>query len=340
MRAVIVALAMGALSASACAADSSSSKLPAASVDHHLHIQGPELTALLRKLAQRTPELFKGIDPSLLNARSGADALRALDEAGIEQGVLLSVAYAFASPFAKEDAGDIARHTRLENEYNVAAALSSNGRLKAFVGVNPLAAGAMDELRYWAQRDGVTGAKLQLGNSGYDPASDRDIATLAQFFAEAAKANLPVVIHARSSKSHTPADVRRFIDEVLSRAAHLPIQLAHASGGGGLDEALLSGLSVYADAIARKALGTERLVFDLSVVVVDDKTDRQLANRLAELIRSIGLKRFVMASDWPSVLTPVEHNELLESQLPLTFEEWKIILANRAPYFDECHTRR
>ncbi len=45
-------------------------------------------------------------------------------------------------------------------------------------------------------------------------------------------------------------------------------------------------------------------MFDLSVVVVDEKTDPKLAARLAELIRAIGLKRFVMASDWPSVLTP------------------------------------
>ncbi len=96
-------------------------------MDHHLHIQGPELTDLLRKLAARTPELFKGIDPSLLNARSGDDALRVLDEAGIKQGVLLSVAYAFASPFAKQDVGDIAKLTRLENEYNVAEASSSKG---------------------------------------------------------------------------------------------------------------------------------------------------------------------------------------------------------------------
>lgn len=330
MRILIMMLA--ALAASAGLADSNVGELPPAAVDHHLHIQGPELTVLLKKLAARTPELFKSIDPSLLDARSGDDALRVLDEAGIRQGVLLSVAYAFASPFAKEDVGDIAKLTRLENEYNVAAALNSNGRLKAFVGVNPLADGALDELKYWEHRDGVTGVKVQLGNAGYDPASDEDVAALSRFFGVARQADLPIVIHARSANSHTQADVQRFIDDVLSRAPNLPIQVAHASGGGGLDDALLTGLTAYAAAIARRAPGTEQLVFDLSVVVVDDKTDPKLAARFAALIRGIGLKRFVMASDWPSVLTPRKYNELLESQLPLTTAEWQVILANRAPY--------
>ena len=328
----IALMMLAALAASPVLAGSSVGELPPAAVDHHLHIQGPELTELLKKMAARTPELFKGIDPSLLNARSGDDALRVLDEAGIEQGVLLSVAYAFASPFAKEDVGDIAKLTRLENEYNVAAALSSKGRLKAFVGVNPLADGALDELKYWAHRDGVTGVKVQLGNSGYDPTSDPDVATLARFFGAAKQADLPIVIHARSATSHTQADVQRFINEVLARAPNLPIQIAHASGGGGLDEAVLVGLASYAEAIARGAPGTDKLVFDLSVVVVDEKTDPKLAGRFADLIRGIGLKRFVMASDWPSVLTPRKYNELLESQVPLTAAEWKVILANRAPY--------
>lgn len=328
----IAILMLAALAAGPGFADSNVSELPPAAVDHHLHIQGPELTDLLKKLAARTPELFKGIDPSLLNARSGDDALRVLDEAGIKQGVLLSVAYAFASPFAKQDVGDIAKLTRLENEYNVAAASSSKGRLKAFVGVNPLADGALDELKYWAHRDGVTGVKVQLGNSGYDPTSDQDVAALSRFFAAAKQESLPIVVHARSAKSHTQADVRRFIDEVLARAPNLPIQVAHASGGGGLDEAVLTGLAIYAAAIARGAPGTEKLVFDLSVVVVDEKTDPKLAFRFAELIRNIGLVRFVMASDWPSVLTPRKYNELLESQVPLTTAEWKIVLANRAPY--------
>ena len=320
--------------------DVQAAPLPPAAADHHLHIQGPELTAVLKQMAERSPELFKGIDPGLLNARTGDDALRVLDEAGIEQGVLLSVAYAFASPFAKQNPLDIARLTRLENEYNVEAALHSGGRLLAFIGVNPLWDGAQEELRYWAHRDGVTGVKLQLGNSAFDPSSSGGVAKLAKLFDAAVTADLAIVIHARGATTHTRADVQRFIDEVLPHAADLPIQIAHASGGGGLNEETLDGLSAYADAIARRAPGTKHLVFDLSVVVVDDKTDVQLAQRLADLIGKIGPERFVMASDWPSVHTPKVYNALLESQLPLTTAQWRVILNNRAPYFGAWRRQR
>jgi len=307
-------------------------RLPPAAVDHHLHIQGPEVTAELKRMAARSPELFKGIDSSLLNTRTGADAIRVLDEAGIEQGVLLSEAYVFASPFAQQDRLDVTRLTRLENEYNVKAALASGGRLKAFVGVNPFSAGALDELRYWAGRKGVTGVKLQLGNSGFDPRSANDLAKLASFFDAARTAKLPLVIHVRSATEYGPVDVRRFLGQALSHAGDLPIQIAHSGGWGGLDEATLAALSAYAIAIEHDAAGTKHLVFDLAVVIVDDKTDPRLARRFVELVRRIGLRRFVMASDWPSLYAPDKHNKLAESQLPFTEAEWRLILNNRAPY--------
>ena len=39
-----------------------------------------------------------------------------------------------------------------------------------------------------------------------------------------------------------------------------------------------------------------------------------------------------MASDWPSVFAPAEHNALVEAQIPLAADEWQVILDNRAPY--------
>jgi predicted TIM-barrel fold metal-dependent hydrolase len=310
--------------------------LPPAAVDHHLHIQGAEVTAELRRRASRSPEEFKGIDPALLNSRTGADALRALDEAGIKQGVLLSEAYTIASPFGEADHLDVAAVTRRENQYNVDAALGSGGRLKAFIGVNPLAPNALDEIHYWMHRKGVSGVKMQLGNSRFNPRSDGDLAKLAKVFDEARAADLPIVIHVRSDTDYTRADAQRFIDQVLPHAGDLPIQIAHAGGYGGLDEATLSALSAYAVAIEHNAPGTKKLVFDLAVVLVRDAADAtnaELLKRLAQLIREIGLSRFVVGSDWPSLCSPRDHNNLLESQLPLTSAEWHVILNNRAPYF-------
>ena len=310
------------------------SDLPPAAIDHHLHIQGPDITAELRRKAARSPEIFARISPELLNPHSGADALAALDEAGIGQGVLLSQAYSFAAPNATPGI-DVAGLTRRENQYNVDAALASGGRLKTFIGVNPFSEIALDELTYWTGRDGVSGIKLHLANSGFDPGAAAAMARLASFFDAARPTGLPMIVHVKSASPYSPADTTGFIEQVLSRAGDAPIQIAHGGGGGGLDKPTLSALSLYADALEHGAPGTQTLFFDLAVVLVRDPTEpanAAMLQRLADLIRRIGLSRFLVGSDWPSLCTPLEHNRLLLSQVPLAPPEWRVILANRAPY--------
>lgn len=308
--------------------------LPPALADHHLHIQGPDVSEELQRKAARSPHIFAEISPEILRPHSGADALAVLDEAGIKQGVLLSQAYSFASPTATPGI-DVAGLTRRENQYNVDAALASGGRLKTFIGVNPFSPIAVDEVKYWAGRDGVTGIKLHLSNSGFDPGSPDYIAALADFFDEVRPAGLPMIVHVKSGRPYAPSDTTHLIDQVLPYAGSQPIQIAHGGGGGGLDEPTVNALSLYADAIERKAPGTGNLLFDLSVVLVRDPSDpasADLLNRLAGLIRRIGLSRFLAGSDWPSLCPPRDHNRLMLSQIPLIPDEWRVILANRAPY--------
>jgi predicted TIM-barrel fold metal-dependent hydrolase len=50
-------------------------------------------------------------------------------------------------------------------------------------------------------------------------------------------------------------------------------------------------------------------------------------------MREIGLDRFLMGSDWPARATPGDYNKLLEAQLPLTRDEWIVVLGNRATVF-------
>jgi predicted TIM-barrel fold metal-dependent hydrolase len=307
-------------------------KLPPALADHHMHIQGPDISALLKAIYKRNPKFFEGIGPEIFDIHSGADAIRLLDEAGIKQGVLLSQGYSFASPFAAEEHPDIVAATRRENRYVVDAALASHGRLVAFISADPLADNALPEIAYWAGKPGVTGLKLHLGNAGFDPDSAADFAKLARVFDAARDAHLPIVIHLSSAKSFTPVQINRFIDEVLPHAGDLPVQIAHGAGGGGIDDDQLADLAAYGAAIKRGAPGTRNLVIDLAVVVLKPGEDPALGRRMVEEIRSIGPQRFVPASDWPAILTPKAHNALQESQIPLTDAEWRTILANKAPY--------
>jgi predicted TIM-barrel fold metal-dependent hydrolase len=307
--------------------------LPPAAADHHIHIQGPEITAELKRIAAKTPDMFKDVGPGILNERTGVDAIAALDASGIRQGVILSEAYMFASPFSAFEPSQIAELTRRENAYNVAAALASNGRLIAFISVNPLWAGAVDEIRYWAGKPGVSGIKLHFGNSQVHTDSDADIAKLAAVLDAARESNLPMVIHSLPAQGVTAAGLRRFIDEVLPHAGDLPLQIAHGgAGGGALDSDTLTALTAYGDAILAKRPGTAHMIIDLAVVVIDDETDPVLAKAFADQMRRIGLDRFVAASDWPAPPTPKVYMQLMETQLPLTDAEWRQVLANRAPW--------
>lgn len=305
-------------------------------VDHHMHIQSDEATAEMRSVAARLPDMFARLNPSLLEARSGTDAVRLLDDAGIAQGVLLSEAYLFTSPFATPGMADTAERTRRENRFNVDAALASDGRLKAFIGINPFSDCALEELNYWRSRQGVSGVKLHLGNSGFDPRSAASVATLAAFVGAVRDVGLPILVHVRQPGPFDPMAAKTFIDAVLCHAEGITVQLAHGGGGGGVQDAV-EVLEHYAEAIERGAPGTSGIVIDLSVVLVLDPSTAEnaaLLERFTATARRIGVERFLMGSDWPTLCSPREHDALITAQLPFTAQEWAVIAANRAPYLN------
>jgi len=307
--------------------------LPAAAADHHLHIQGPAATAALKRMGSKNVllRIVSLVRPSALKERGGSEALHLLDEAGIRQGELLSEAYLLSTPMLKSrDDADLSRLTREENAFNVEAAAASGGRLVAFVGINPFTAGALEELHFWAGKPGVAGVKLHLANSGFEPKSPAMVATLANFVDEARISNMPLVIHVRNADDYSRIDAEIFINEVLTHAGDLSVQIAHAGGWGGLDDATLDALRAYRDAIANNASGTRNLKFDLAVVVLWPFTNGHRLQTLVALMREIGLDRFLMASDWPARASPGDYNKLLEAQLPLTRTEWIQVLGNRA----------
>jgi len=326
--------AAGLLALACAAAPATAQDTPLEAIgDYHMHIQGPGASAEFRRLKAANPKIFEMMSDDMMHDRTGADALKTLDSSGVRQGTLLSVAYTFASPLMVPPPADIAGLTRAENAYNVEAGLASGGRLKAFISVNPIWPGAMAELAYWRDRPGVDGLKLHMANSHFDPRSSADVEKLAGVFDFARKAALPIAIHVRNAKDYTTDDARTFIDKVLSKAGDLPVQIAHGGSWGGLDQATVDTLSLYADAIERKAPGTKNLVIELALVVVDKKTDPALAASFAKVMRRIGMDRFILGSDWPAIYGPAEYYALLRTQIPLEQDEWRTIFANEAPYF-------
>lgn len=325
---------------------------PAPVADHHIHIQSALISDFLREMKAKVPEAFDDISDDIFTERSGADAIRELDRAGIRQGVLLSTGYMFGFTQATLEPAEMARRMRAENRFNVDAALASQGRLVAFVGINPFASNALGELDYWSRQRGASGVKLHLGNSGFDPGDAEQVAKLAAFFAAASKARMPLVVHLRGAAPFTAANVQIFIDKILSQAGDLPVQIAHGGGYGGVDQPTLDALAAYGDAITRKAPGTANLVFDISAVVQfgvavvqskddsDKRTSAERATAYVALMRKIGMGRFVLASDWPALHPPTEYFLAEKAQLPVTETEWAELCANLAPYLRAEWTRK
>ena len=264
--------------------------------------------------------------------------LNSLDEAGVKRAVVLSTAYFFMLSTKLPDPAGAARKMREENRFIVNTALASKGRLIAFVAINPFAENASEEFSYWAGKPGVSGIKLHLGAAGFKASSPEQVAKLGSFFAAAAKAHLPLLVHLRGGGAFTKADVKIFIDKVLSQAGDLPVQIAHGGGYAGADPATIDSLTAFGEAIERKAPGTKNLVFDISGVVLPEETAKVLGSSDEQLklfvgeMRKIGLDRFEIGSDWPAIGRIAPYFALLRAKLPVTDAEWAQLCNNIAPY--------
>jgi predicted TIM-barrel fold metal-dependent hydrolase len=307
-------------------------------VDHHVHLASPALEDHVEKLNKLDPTAFEHLSVEIFSRPTVETLRQLLNGAGVKRAVLLSSGYLFLTGGKLTDKATEARELREENQFVVDTALASNGRLIAFVAIDPLSAEAADELAYWRVKPGVTGIKLHLGAAGFHASSPDQVTRLAKFFADASEAKLPLVVHLRGAGPFPKAEVATFIDKVLSQVGDLPIQIAHGGGYGGADPSTIGSLKTFGEAIARKRIGTKNLVFDLSGVVLPDKDAQALGSSAAQLkkfvaeMRKIGLNRFVVGTDWPATGPLRPYLGLMRRKLPVTDAEWKRLCANKAPY--------
>ena len=94
--------------------------------------------------------------------------MRALDEAHVSRGVILSCAYLFGLPSLHVKSDDLAAMIRRENEFTAAQVAQYPARLVGFFSVDPLADSAIDEVRYWRGNRQLVGLKLHFTASAVD----------------------------------------------------------------------------------------------------------------------------------------------------------------------------
>lgn len=288
-------------------------------VDHHQHLFSPATTALSRATAV-----------------SADDLIRLLDEGGIRRAVVLSIAYQFGNPNRPPVDEEYAK-VRAENDWTSKEVGRFPDRLRGFCGVNPLKEYSLEEVNRCARDSHLRfGLKLHFGNSDVDLENPQHLAKLRQVFLAANAHRMAIVVHMRPSvtrgRKYGAVQAQLFLNEVLSAAPDVAVQIAHLAGAGGYDDpAVDQALAVFVEAIATADTRTNHLYFDVSGIAGLGHWVEK-AGLIASRIRQLGVQRVLYGSDGtPELLRPREAWAAFR-QLPLSDAEFRTIGTNEAPY--------
>ncbi len=268
--------------------------------------------------------------PRVVKPVLAADLIKVLDDAGIERAVVHSIAYQFAS--AREETPGEYEQLKAENDWT-AAEVAKSPRLVAFCSVNPLKGHAIQELERCAASGKFKGLKLHLGNSRVDFSNPHDVEMVRAVFAAANARKLPITVHLAPRENHGKKVGEIFLEQFLSAAPEIGVQVAHLGSPGRLDPFSDEALGVLVDAIARKDSRTKNLWFDVTTVI-DANTTKEQAALVASRIRQIGVERVLYGSDTPDASHPAPREawDAFKRLSGLTEAELSTIASNVPPW--------
>lgn len=306
------------LLAAACATRSTTT-IPAPRVDHHQHLFSPAVAQL-----------------TSLSTISADQLVALLDSAGVEQAVVLSMAYTWGSA-SRPPVPNESERAREENDWTAAQVARHPKRLIGFCSVNPRRDYALAEIARCASNPLLSnGLKIHVGNSDVDLDNPENVEQLRRVFAEANRRKMPIVVHMRTSntlrRAYGERQARVFFEQVVPAAPDVAVQIAHFAGSGSYSPQTDSALAVFADAIKRGDARAKNLWFDVTTVVRAGQAPEIRAS-IAQRIREIGVDRVLYGSD--AALggnLPPREGWAVFKELPLTPAEFRRIANNRASY--------
>lgn len=304
-----------------------------ASGDHHMHIHSENGAEVWAAMCATMPGACGDDEQAPAAASTGEDAVRVLDEAGLDKGAILSLGYFYGVPELAGGKFDDHRYVRAENEYVAEQVALLPDRLVGFFSVNPLADYALDEVIYWANNGGLAGLKLHLANSDFEFGNTEHIEKLRRIIGVMNDHELPVVIHLRNrDPKYGYQDAALFIEQIAKHAPAVTFQLAHMVGWGGYDPGTDGAIQAFLDAIKNGDLDRSKVWFDLAAVVDTQMTDEVMSD-MQRRFREIGFDRLLFASDWDEI-EPRSYLAALKEHLSLSEKEWDQLISNEAPYLD------
>jgi uncharacterized protein len=264
------------------------------------------------------------------------DLVARLDQAGITRAVVLSVAYMHGSPSRSVE--HEYEKVKVENDWTSQQVARFPDRLRGFCSINPLKDYALDEIGRCAKDPHLRhGLKLHFGNSAIDYHNSDHVARLRRVFRASNDHRMALVVHMRASISRNIPygrdEAQIFLNEFVSVAPNVPIQIAHLAGAGRYTEPQVdSALSVFVEAIEKGDSRTRNLYFDVATVATSD-TSTDEAHLIASRIRQLGPRRVLYGSDAPARGNlPPREGWAAFRRLPLTDAEFQTIATNIPPY--------
>jgi len=292
-------------------------------IDYHQHLFSPEAAALVTG----NPG-----SPGI----AARDVIALLDSAGIRRALVLSVAYTWGKA-SRAAVDDEYNHVKAENDWTAQQAAQYPDRLRAFCSFNPLKPYALEELARCSREPRLRrGVKLHFGNSDVDLDNPENVAQARKVFAAANGYGMAIAVHMRTSfdnqRGYGADEARVFLNEILSAAPDVPVQIAHLGGAGGYEPATDSALGVLVDAIANRDRRMRNVWFDVTATVGPEMSPADL-QQIAARIRQIGVERVLYGSD--AAATPLTYPKAgwaAFRQLPLTEAEFGVIARNIPSY--------
>lgn len=277
-------------------------------------------------IAAETP-IFPG--PFTRDPSTADQLITQLDDAGIQRAVVLSVAYQWGSAF--NSGPNEYENVKKENDYIAQQVARYPDRLVGFCAFNPLKDYALPELERCKNVLHLKGLKLQFGNSRIDIRRPEHLEKIRQVFRVANKLRMPIVAHLWTNPAYETEGgqyAKIFLEQILSEAPYITVQIAHMAGGGRSTD---PALAVFADAIAAGDPRTKNLYFDVATLTAGQS--KEGLQKDAMRMRQIGLKRILYGTDTSPPHPPARISwGNFKGLMPLTDAEFRTIAANVAPY--------
>lgn len=268
------------------------------------------------------------------------ELIKDLDEAGIKRAVVLSEAFWLGGPAETNttkrmiEAKDEWAAVRGENDWTAQQVARYPDRLVLACAVDPLKDYAIPELERCVRDLKAKAIKLNFSGLGFTFDNQEQIKKIANFFKATNDKRIAIVVHLEPGEFYGPREVELFLNQIVSAAPDIIIQIAHLAGNGpGITSP--EALEAFANARQSGDPRTKNLHFDFGGLVYKEMSVKE-AELMVTRMRQIGLTHILYGSDSQpgGIGNPptAEQWTLTRHKLPLTDAELRIIANNIASY--------